>query len=284
MKTGKFIAKHWADYELLDCGNGRKLERFGKRVLDRPEINADNSPKWSANKWRELSVAKFNQTSANSGDWSGTIEDWKIAYGSDFKLTLNLGLAKFKHVGVFPEQSYNWEYIYKSLLRKKTPKVLNLFAYTGAASVVAKAAGADITHVEAFSQLITKAKENMVSSGLDNVRWLREDALKFSQKEAKRERKYDMVIMDPPTWGRGPKGEVWKLDKNLAQLIEAVSQILNPGASLVVNTYSGIPPRNLAFKLQEYISFSNLEAGQLVLQATSGAEFVTGSLVRGIVK
>ena len=115
------------------------------------------------------------------------------------------------------------------------------------------------------------------------MRWLKEDALKFAQKEAKRGRKYDLVIMDPPTWGRGPKGEVWKLDRHLPELIQAASQILDSGAHIVVNTYSGIPPLNLLRKLQEYIKFSQFEAGQLVLQASSGAEFVTGSLVRGTI-
>ena len=281
MKTGTFIAQSWSQYELLDCGNGRKLERFGTVVLDRPEVNAENAPKWSAPKWKELADSKFNQTSANSGDWSKELPDWKIEYGTEFKLTLNLGQGKFKHVGVFPEQNYNWEYIFEALQHKNSAKALNLFAYTGAASVMAKAAGSDIIHVEAFSQLISKAKENMESSGLENVRWLREDALKFAVKEAKRERKYDMVIMDPPSWGRGPKGEVWKIDKNLPELIKSVSRILNPEAYLIVNTYSGIPPRNLAMKLQEHIQFRKIEAGQLVLQAKSGAEFVTGSLVRG---
>ncbi len=248
MKTGKFIAKPWKEYELLDCGNGRKLERFKQVVLDRPEVNAENSPKWNSSKWRELTHAKFNQTSANSGNWSCALKDWQVEYQSGFNLTVNLGLAKFKHVGVFPEQSYNWEYVFNALQRKTNAKALNLFAYTGAASVVAKAAGADITHVEALSQLITKAKENMISSGLQNIRWLKEDALKFALKEAKRQRKYDLVIMDPPTWGRGPKGEVWKLDKHLPELVNAVGQILNPEAYLVVNTYSGVPPRNLVFQ------------------------------------
>ena len=281
MKTGKFIAKPWEDYELLDCGNGRKLERFGQVVLDRPEVNAENPPKWESSKWKELTHSRFSQISANSGSWTSGLNDWKINYTSNFNLELSLGLNKFKHVGVFPEQSSNWDYIFSALEGKTNPKALNLFAYTGAASLVAKAAGADIIHVEAFSQLISKAKENMESSALSDVRWLKEDALKFTLKEAKRERKYDMIIMDPPTYGRGPKGEIWKIDKHLMQLIEATSEILKSGGSIVVNTYSGIPPRNLAEKLKTHIQFSQLEAGELILKAASGAQFVTGSLVRG---
>ncbi len=277
----RIIAPTWKDYELLDCGNGRKLERFGNFILDRPEVAAVCKPRLTQKQWSEQMDSRFIQSSANSGKWSSGIEPWEVTFEGLAKLTFNLSINQFKHIGVFPEQSSNWEYIIQALQRVKEPKALNLFAYTGGASLAAKAAGVDITHVEAFSQLISKAKENMESTGLENIRWMKEDALRYVQKEVKRGKKYDLIIMDPPSWGRGPKGEKWKLEKHLDELIFNVSQLLVKGAHIIVNTYSGIPPEELQSRLEKQMKFKRCTAGNLILEASSGAEFSTGSLVRG---
>ncbi len=285
MKHRKVIAPKWKDYELLDCGNGRKLERFGTYVLDRPEVAATGKPAWSANKWKSLTDSKFKQSSANSGKWSRQLPDWQISYDRTEPLTFHLQLNQFKHVGVFPEQSANWEWMSRVLHRGKEPlKALNLFAYTGGASLMAKALGADITHVEAISQLIARAKSNMDSTGLKDIRWMKEDALKFAQKEVKRGKKYDLIIMDPPTWGRGPKGEIWKIEKHLSPLIDAAAELLSSGGSLILNTYSGISPLELKAIIEEKMNFKKLEAVHLNVLAKSGKEFTTGSLLRGTLK
>ena len=197
----------------------------------------------------------------DSGTWNKTkkMEDqWSIAYNgepdpethaaSDLHLSLRLGLTSFKHVGVFPEQAPNWEFIYKETARLSrihkanglpAPKVLNLFAYTGAASLAAKCAGADVTHLDSVRQVVTWARENMERSGLDGIRWVVEDALKFAKREAKRGNKYDGIILDPPAYGHGPDGEKWKLDELLFGLLQNVAAILNErDAFMVLNLYS----------------------------------------------
>lgn len=280
----RIIAPEWKDYELIDCGGGRKLERFGSVVLDRPEIAADAEAKLSPREWEQQTDSVFAQTSPNEGDWSRPLPPWKITFNGKTRLVFNLQINQFKHIGVFPEQSVNWEYIADILKEKATGggiRALNLFAYTGGASLAAKAMGADVSHVEALSQLITKAKENMESSGLEHIRWIKEDALKYVHKEVKRGKKYDLVVMDPPSWGRGPKGEQWKLEKQLDELLFSVSQLLNPGAELIINTYSGIGPNQLKDQLDKHVQFKSFEMGELILQANSGAEFSTGSLLRG---
>lgn len=277
----KILTPNWKDYELIDCGNGRKLERFGNVILDRPEVAAIGEPGLSPKEWKSQVHCRFTQETANSGRWVGHSNPWKITYSEDFRIKFNLELSQFKHVGVFPEQSANWEYIFSALQCRPNTTALNLFAYTGGASLAAKAAGADITHVEAFSQLISKAKENMESSDLSDIRWMREDALKYVKKEVKREKCYDLIIMDPPSWGRGPKGEKWKIEKDLDDLINQVSQLLAPKGHIIVNTYSGIAPDELLARLQRRIKFQKVQSGKLVIKATSGAEFSTGSLVRG---
>ena len=185
-------------------------------------------------------------------------DQWGIVYNgepdpethaaSDLHLSLRLGLTSFKHVGVFPEQAPNWEFIYRETSRLArihkanglpAPKVLNLFAYTGAASLAAKCAGADVTHLDSVRQVVTWARENMERSGLDGIRWVVEDALKFAKREAKRGNKYDGIILDPPAYGHGPDGEKWKLDELLFGLLQNVSAILSErDAFMVLNLYS----------------------------------------------
>lgn len=252
--------QNWRDYELLDSGNFEKLERFGNYILWRPEPKALWNKSLSDKEWEKLSHTRFitgagfgRSGKEDSGTWKmlkRMPEQWYIKYnqpqpafkGLDFKL--RLGLTSFKHVGVFPEQAPNWNFIYsqtKALVGKMNtvPKVINLFAYTGAASLAAKTAGADTTHLDSVRQVVTWAKGNMESSGLNNIRWVVEDALKFVKREAKRGNLYNGIILDPPAYGHGPDGEKWKLDELLYELLCNVGKILAPkDAFMVLNLYS----------------------------------------------
>ena len=240
----------WKDYELLDSGRGEKLERFGRIIMARPEPKALWDPSLSAGEWERLAHVRFKPGAGfgkagkeDSGTWERLKkmdDQWYIGYpggqqGLQFKL--RLGLTAFKHVGVFPEQAPNWEFIFRS--SGKGARVLNLFAYTGAASLAAKAAGADVTHLDSVRQVVSWARGNMEASGLDGIRWVVEDAMKFASREARRGNLYDGIILDPPAYGHGPDGEKWKLDECLFGLLKSVSAILKPkGSFMVLNLYS----------------------------------------------
>lgn len=260
----------WPDYELLDSGEFEKLERFGDYILCRPEPKALWSKSLSQREWDSAVNMKFvpgagfgKAGKEDSGSWKMVRkmpEQWRIRYrkslpgaanalpvaAKPLDLTLRLGLTSFKHVGVFPEQAPNWDFIYSQTSRLaerfkggEAPKVLNLFAYTGAASLAAKAAGADVTHLDSVRQVVSWARNNMELSGLDNVRWVVEDAMKFVKREAKRGKRYNGIILDPPAYGHGPNGETWKLDELLYELLSGVAAILEPkDAFMVLNLYS----------------------------------------------
>ncbi|MDY3134239.1 MAG: class I SAM-dependent methyltransferase [Candidatus Egerieousia sp.] len=260
----------WPDYELLDSGEFEKLERFGDYILCRPEPKALWSKSLSQREWDSAVNMKFvpgagfgKAGKEDSGSWKmirKMPEQWRIRYrkslpgaanalpgaAKPLDLTLRLGLTSFKHVGVFPEQAPNWDFIYSQTSRLaerfkggEAPKVLNLFAYTGAASLAAKAAGADVTHLDSVRQVVSWARNNMELSGLDNVRWVVEDAMKFVKREAKRGKRYNGIILDPPAYGHGPNGETWKLDELLYELLSGVAAILEPkDAFMVLNLYS----------------------------------------------
>ena len=241
----------WKDYELLDSGCGEKLERFGSYVLARPEPKALWNKSLSDGEWRRLTHTKFTPGAGfgkagkeDSGTWERLRrmdDQWHIGYSNPdgLKMDLRLGLTSFKHVGVFPEQAPNWDFIYRKVKSMDRPKVLNLFAYTGAASLAAKAAGADVTHLDSVRQVVTWARGNMESSGLDGIRWIVEDAMKFAKREARRGNRYDGIILDPPAYGHGPDGEKWKLDECLFDMLRTVNEILQPKDSFVVlNLYS----------------------------------------------
>lgn len=277
---------HWKDYELIDCGDFEKLERFGNLILIRPEPQAVWSKQLSAAEWQKLHHIKFKGRSATSGDWlkkSPHLPDrWHIEYkNGDVAIKFRLALTSFKHVGIFPEQAVNWDYSITCLKKFKTPepKVLNLFAYTGGASLIARAAGADTTHVDSIKQVVTWANENQELSGLNNIRWVVEDALKFVKRELKRGKKYNGIILDPPAYGHGPSGEKWKLEDNINEMIHDVVQLLDPQEHfLILNAYSlgfsSVIIENLlktAFPQAE-----NLETGELYLQATSGVKLPLG--------
>lgn len=319
----------WKDYQLIDCGNFEKLERFGKIVMARPEPKAIWDKSLSEEEWNRLMHTRFAPGAGfgkagkeDSGTWKRVKrmdDQWFINYGgygaencsgirtagdgaseSDVSVAgpsfrLRLGLTSFKHVGVFPEQAPNWEYIYshtKALVEKAkaegrpTPKVLNLFAYTGAASLAAKAAGADVTHLDSVRQVVTWAKGNMENSGLDNIRWVVEDALKFARREAKRGNVYQGIILDPPAYGHGPDGEKWKLDECLNDMLKCVSAILAPTDSfMVLNLYSNgfsavlgetVVRQNFCLKT----GFKEIQSGELVLTDSYGKRLPLSIVVR----
>ena len=306
--TIEYPGEFWKDYQLLDCGNFEKLERFGNIVMARPEPKALWDKSMSDEQWDKMAHTCFH-TGAGFGkagkEDSGTWErrkkmddQWHIRYKGDqpgLDFSLRLGLTSFKHVGVFPEQSSNWEYIYRqtSELVKTAqqtgapkPKVLNLFAYTGAASLAAKAAGADVTHLDSVRQVVTWARGNMEKSGMDNIRWIVEDALKFARREAKRGNVYQGIILDPPAYGHGPDGEKWKLDECLNDMLKCVSSILAPQDSfMVLNLYSNgfsavLGETMVRQNFCQDTAFKSLDSGELVLKDSFGKLLPLSVVVR----
>ena len=278
--------QHWNDYELIDCGNFEKLERFGNMILIRPEPQAVWDKQLPESEWQKQHHIRFKGRSATSGEWvrknPKAPDRWHISYENDeVSIKLRLALTSFKHVGVFPEQAVNWDYISESIKKFKTPnpKVLNLFAYTGGASVVARAAGADTTHVDSIKQVVTWANENQEISGLKDIRWVVEDALKFVKRELKRGKKYNGIILDPPAYGHGPNGEKWKLEDHILEMMKDVTQLLDEEEHfLILNTYSlGFSSVIVENLLRASIKDpQNLEIGELYLQATAGNKLPLG--------
>ena len=259
----------------------------------------------SAAEWNGLAHTRFRPGAGfgkagkeDSGTWERlrrSEDQWYIRYpgspdGPEF--TLRLGLTSFKHVGVFPEQAPNWEYIYSSTralaASGRKPKVLNLFAYTGAASLAAKAAGADVTHLDSVRQVVTWARGNMEKSGLDGIRWIVEDAMKFARREERRGNVYDGIIMDPPAYGHGPDGEKWKLDECLFEMMKSVNSILAPSSSfLVLNLYSnGFSPLlgetvvKQAFSLDPAGKDYEMQSGELALRDGFGKVLPLSIVIR----
>jgi 23S rRNA (cytosine1962-C5)-methyltransferase len=277
---------HWKDYELIDCGDFEKLERFGNLILCRPEPQAVWKKTLSEQAWKKQTHIRFKGRTATTGEWIKSAqqlpERWNVEYkNDDVAINLRLGLTSFKHVGVFPEQAVNWDYISSCVKKFKTPvpKVLNLFAYTGAASLIAKAAGADTTHVDSIKQVVNWANENQELSKLSDVRWVVEDALKFVKRELKRGKKYNGIILDPPAFGHGPNGEKWKLEDHIQEMMQDVVQLLDEKEHfLILNTYSlgfsSVIVENLI--KTSFPQVRNLETGELYLQATSGIKLPLG--------
>ena len=303
----EYPSQNWRDYELIDCGDGLKLERFGRFTMIRPEPKAIWAKTLPAEEWLKLAHTRFSPGAGfgkagkeDSGTWDRLkkMEDqWHILYPGlqkGLEFDLRLGLTSFKHVGVFPEQAPNWEFIYARTAElaskakaagQNPPRVLNLFAYTGAASLAAKAAGADVTHLDSVRQVVTWARGNMETSGLDGIRWVVEDAMKFARREAKRGNRYSGIILDPPAYGHGPDGERWKLDDCLFGLLQNVAQILEPKDSFMVlnlysNGYSALLGETVvreAFKLK---SAYTLESGELALRDRFGKDLPLSIVVR----
>lgn len=275
------------DYELIDCGDFEKLERFGTHILIRPEPQAVWSKKLSGKEWEKQAHVKFVPSSSSAGTWKkikNMPDRWTIRYqmqGSktnNQSLILRLGLTSFKHVGLFPEQAVNWDYIFKStqLLNVENPRVLNLFAYTGGASLAAKAAKADVTHLDSVKQVVTWARENMELSGLRDIRWVVEDAMTYVRREVKRGKKYQGIILDPPAYGHGTNGEKWKLEDQVNEMMKYVFQLLDEKYFLILNTYSlGFSSLIIENIFSSYTK-NNFETGELFLQSTTNQKLPLG--------
>ena len=292
---------HHSDYELIDTGNREKLERYGKYILARPEPQAVWQKSKSEDEWKKLADAWYVRSTgqeirkheSEKGTWTrkhAMPEQWMISYQyKEMKLKFRLGLTSFGHIGVFPEQAENWNYIYDFLILNKDPqqpplKVLNLFAYTGGASLAARAAGAEVTHVDSVKQVITWAREDMEASGLDNIRWVVEDALKFVAREARRGNQYDGIILDPPAYGRGPEGEKWVLEDSIDEMMSLCSKILETGNSFfILSLYSmglsSVIGENLL--KTHFKGLTEIQSGEMYFPDQSGRKLPLGTFARG---
>ncbi|MCR4933097.1 MAG: class I SAM-dependent methyltransferase [Lachnospiraceae bacterium] len=258
-----WIADNWKDYEILDTSDGEKLERWGKYILLRP----DPQVIWKSDKknknWKSLN-GHYHRSSKGGGEWEffDLPNEWQISYCNGAKF--NLKPFAFKHTGLFPEQAVNWDW-FSSIIKnekEKNPdkpiKVLNLFAYTGGATIAASLAGAEVTHVDASKGMVQWAKENAEVSGLKDakIRWLVDDCVKFVEREIRRGNKYDAIIMDPPSYGRGPKGEIWKIEESIYPFVELCEQILSDDAIFfLINSYTtGLQPAVLSYMINMAIN------------------------------
>lgn len=280
---------NFPDYELIDSGDFEKLERFGKYITIRPEPQAVWAKNLPAGSWEKQAHVKFLSKSSSSGTWKKLKEmpdQWRMGYllkaanGREHRINFRLGLTAFKHVGIFPEQAVNWDYIYNKTTRLKTasPKVLNLFAYTGGSTLAARAAGADVTHLDSIKQVVTWAKENMELSGLENVRWMVEDAMTYVRREVKRGKKYNGIILDPPAYGHGPNGENWKLEDNILEMTQLVTSLLDPDDHfLLMNTYSlGFSSIIIENLFNQTILKGKFETGEIFLNSDAGNKLPLG--------
>jgi len=280
---------------LLDSGNFEKLERFGKITLIRPEPQAIWQSVFSIEEWKQQAHAHFTREQKDNfrfgdevkGGWKKLkpIDDsWQVVYNyGSLKLTLRLALTSFGHVGVFPEQGSNWNFIYDTVSAWNKPsRVLNLFAYTGAASVVARAAGAEVIHVDASRPGLNWANQNMQLNNLKDIRWVYEDALKFVKREVKRGNKYNGVIMDPPPYGRGPEGEKWTLQEQLDELVYLASQLLEPTPSFFILSMYAVGLSSLVGLnvVNTHFAAVNPEFGEFYLKSKTGKDLPMGTFLR----
>ncbi len=248
-----WIADKWKEYEVIDTSGGEKLERWGNYILVRPDPQVIwNTPKID-NRWNHMN-GHYHRSSKGGGEWEffHLPQEWSIRYRD---LTFRLKPFSFKHTGLFPEQAVNWDWVSSIIKAAGRPvKILNLFAYTGGATLAAAKAGASVTHVDASKGMVTWAKENAVCSGLTDapIRWLVDDCAKFVERELRRGNTYDGIIMDPPSYGRGPKGEIWKMEESIFPFIELTSGLLAKDALFfLINSYTtGLQPAVLTYMMQ----------------------------------
>ncbi len=277
------VSLPWSDYELLDSGDSMKLERFGAIVVARPETQA---------LWRKRHPELWETAHAEfgfhdkKGSWKtkrSVPESWELAW-NDARFLVRL--TGFKHTGVFPEQAPNWGWLQAQVAKSEKPKVLNLFGYTGIASVVAARAGALVTHVDASKQSLDWAHENARHSGIseDGIRWILDDALAFVKREVRRKATYDGIVLDPPAFGRGVKGEVWKIEEDLPKLLDALKNIFSnkPGSFFLLNGYAaGYASRSFAQAIESALDELNGECGELhIKESLSGRVVPAGIYVR----
>ena len=249
-----WTAGNWQDYELIDTSDGERLERWGKYTLVRPDPQVIWRDAKSSKMWARAD-ASYKRSSKGGGAWSENRlpAEWNIGY-EPLGLRFVIKPMGFKHTGLFPEQAVNWDWFGEKIRNAKRPvKVLNLFAYTGGATLAAAAAGASVTHVDASKGMVTWAKENAAASGLSEapIRWLVDDCVKFVEREIRRGNKYDGIIMDPPSYGRGPKGEIWKIEEKIHPFIQLCTQILSDDPLFfLINSYTtGLQPAVLSYML-----------------------------------
>ena len=306
--------QHWKDYELIDSGGLEKLERFGEYTLARPEPQAVWKKTLPEEKWDQQAHARYRRTKGvdpgktdayDKGDWSRKRQmpdQWMMSYQyKGMSLKFRLGLTAFGHIGIFPEQAANWDFIYDSLKRtggqadgrtggqadnpttSPQPKVLNLFAYTGGASMAAKSAGADVVHVDSVKPVVNWAREMMEASGLKDIRWVVEDALRFVRREVKRGNKYDGIILDPPAYGRGPDGEKWVLQEYIDEMIAGCKALLEPESGFLVLSlysmgFSALISENLV--KSHFGEIPGQETGELYLPDRTGNRLPLGTFLR----
>lgn len=263
-----WLADQWNDYEVIDCSKGEKLERWGDYLLVRPDPQVIWDTPKKEKGWRKMN-GHYHRSSKGGGEWEffQLPKEWTIQYSLPInkKLTFHLKPFSFKHTGLFPEQAANWNWfsqlIADAVSKGRQVKVLNLFAYTGGATLAAAAAGASVTHVDASKGMVTWAKENAISSGLKDapIRWLVDDCVKFIEREIRRGNHYDAIIMDPPSYGRGPKGEIWKIEESVYPLIQLCSQILtdNPLFFLINSYTTGLQPAVLSYMISTVLGTAN---------------------------
>ena len=263
-----WLADRWNDYEVIDCSKGEKLERWDRYILVRPDPQVIWDTPQKEMGWKRMN-GHYHRSAKGGGEWEffDLPQEWTIHYtlpiGKD--LTFHLKPFSFKHTGLFPEQAANWDW-FSQLIKAETDqghaiKVLNLFAYTGGATLAAAAAGAHVTHVDASKGMVTCAKENAISSGLGDapIRWLVDDCVKFVEREIRRGNHYDAIIMDPPSYGRGPKGEIWKIEESVYPLVQLCSQILTDDPLFfLINSYTtGLQPAVLSYMMHTVLGKYN---------------------------
>lgn len=286
----------WTDYELIDSGDFEKLERFGPYTLIRPEPQAIWKKVLDDQQWKKRAHARFDReqkdkfrfTDDVKGGWKKQAqmpESWQVTYAhQELKLTLRLALTGFGHVGIFPEQGSNWNFIHDAIKSWKLqkPRVLNLFAYTGAASVVARTAGAEVTHCDASRPGLNWANQNMQLNNLTDIRWVYEDAFKFVKREVKRGNKYHGIIMDPPPYGRGPDGEKWTLQEQLDDFIRHCSQLLEEEQRFfILSMYAvGLSPIVGLNVSKTYFDVQDAECGEFCLKSTHDRDLPMGTFLR----
>lgn len=287
------LVEGWEDYRLLDSGGGEKLEQFGSWVLRRPEPQAIWPKGLQEEEWQQRADAVFTRSkgSSEAGSWSkrpGMKDPWFCSYRRNgLNLRYKLALSSFKHVGVFPEQSSNWDFLARKLpqIREncgEAPRVLNLFGYTGIASLAACSLDAKVTHVDAVRQVLSWGRESMQESGLDGIRWLADDALKFVRREERRGNSYHCIILDPPAYGRGPDGEKWLLEEQIGELLDICSRlILKKNYCVILNMYSmgytAVVAENLC---KSHFSWIQMDSGELHMADISGRKLPLGIFCR----
>lgn len=272
-----WIAENWKDYEVLDTSGGEKLERWGKYILIRPDPQVIWKTAREHKGWLQPN-GHYHRSAKGGGEWEffGLPDVWSVSYR---ELTFHLKPFSFKHTGLFPEQAVNWDW-FSGLIKKagRQVRVLNLFAYTGGATLAAAAAGAAVTHVDASKGMVSWARENAAASGLGDapIRWLVDDCVKFVERELRRGNRYDGIIMDPPSYGRGPKGEIWKIEESIWPFLELTAQLLADDALFfLINSYTtGLQPAVLSYMLSAAVAGTRggtVEAGEIGLPVTSNS-------------